>query len=104
MKLHLTPRRAALAGIAAVGILVAVGVIVVPALATPPSGVATTMFGVGRFDDIDAKTKTDIDPGTPTDFWQARIKTKGARISMSWRTRSRRAGRSAGTAIPGRAW
>jgi len=46
-------------------------------LATPPSGVTPTVFGVGRFDDIDATTKTDIDPGAPTDFWQARINTKG---------------------------
>jgi quercetin dioxygenase-like cupin family protein len=48
------------------------------ALATPPSGVTTTVFGIGHFDDIDATTKTDIDSGNPTDFWQARIKTKGA--------------------------
>jgi quercetin dioxygenase-like cupin family protein len=48
------------------------------ALATPPSGVTTTVFGVGRFADIDATTKTDVDSGTATNFWQARIKTKGA--------------------------
>ena len=47
-------------------------------LATNPSGVTTTTFAIGRFDDIDATTKTDIDPGNPTDFWQTRIKTKGA--------------------------
>lgn len=47
-------------------------------LATPPSGVSTTVFGVGRFDDIDATTKTDINSGARTDFWQARIDTKGA--------------------------
>jgi quercetin dioxygenase-like cupin family protein len=47
------------------------------ALATPPSGVSTTVFGVGRFANIDATTKTDIDSGTPTDFWQGRINTKG---------------------------
>jgi len=34
-----------------------------------------TIFAVGR--EIDAKSKTDIDPSTRTDFWQARIKTKG---------------------------
>src|SRR5207237_9203362 len=44
---------------------------------TPPSGVTTTIFGIGRFDDINARTKTDIDSGARTDFWQARIDTKG---------------------------
>lgn len=48
------------------------------AVATPASGVTTTVFGVGRFDDIDSTTKTDIDPGHRKDFWQARINTKGA--------------------------
>jgi quercetin dioxygenase-like cupin family protein len=47
-------------------------------LATNPSGVTTTTFGVGRFDDIDAATKTDVNSGHATDFWQARINTKGA--------------------------
>jgi quercetin dioxygenase-like cupin family protein len=46
-------------------------------LATPPVGVTTTTIGIGRFDDIDATTKTDIDSGNRTDFWQARINTKG---------------------------
>ena len=31
--------------------------------ATPGNGVTSTLFAVGRFDDIDAKTLTDIDPG-----------------------------------------
>ena len=50
------------------------------ALATPPTpapGVVTTTFGVGRFDSIDSLTKTDVDPGRRTNFWKARIKTKG---------------------------
>jgi quercetin dioxygenase-like cupin family protein len=47
-------------------------------LATNPSGVTTTTFGVGRFDNIDATTKTDINPGAATDFWKSRINTKGA--------------------------
>jgi quercetin dioxygenase-like cupin family protein len=46
--------------------------------ATPGNGVTSTLFAVGRFDDIDAKTLTDIDPTADTDYWQARIKTKGA--------------------------
>jgi quercetin dioxygenase-like cupin family protein len=48
------------------------------ALATNPSGVTTLTFGVGRLDDINAATKTDIDPGTRTNFWQSRINTKGS--------------------------
>ena len=51
------------------------------ALATPPTpapGVVTTTFGVGRFDSIDSLTKTDVDPGRRTNFWKARLKTKGA--------------------------
>jgi quercetin dioxygenase-like cupin family protein len=47
------------------------------ALATPGSGVTTSIIAVGRFDDIDATAKTDIDSNTRTDFWQARINTKG---------------------------
>jgi quercetin dioxygenase-like cupin family protein len=47
-------------------------------LATNPSGVTTTTFGVGRFDNIDLTTKTDVDAGAATDFWQARINTKGS--------------------------
>ena len=54
------------------------GVYVSGALATMPSGVTTAMFGVARFDNIDLTTKTDVDPGAATDFWQARLDTKGA--------------------------
>ena len=46
--------------------------------ATPGNGVTSTLFAVGRFDDIDAKALTDIDPTADTDFWQARINTKGS--------------------------
>jgi len=60
--------------VAAVGAAVYGGTV----LATNPSGVTTTTFGVGRFDDIDATTKTDVNPGHATDFWQARINTKGS--------------------------
>jgi quercetin dioxygenase-like cupin family protein len=73
MKAH--PSRI-LAAIAAVGVLVAAALIVLPARATPPSGVTTTMIGLGHFTEIDTKAKTDINPGTPTQFWTARIKTK----------------------------
>ena len=52
-------------------------------LATPPSGVTTTVFGVGRFADIDAMTKTDVDSGTRTDFSGSGL---GADSSLSCRT------------------
>ena len=66
-----------LAAIAAVGALVATALVVVPALATPPSPeVITTPIGMGRFTNIDTNVKTDIDPGPAIEFWRARIKTK----------------------------
>jgi quercetin dioxygenase-like cupin family protein len=40
------------------------------ALATPPSGVTPTLLAKGRFDVIDAKTKTG--------HWKARIRTNGS--------------------------
>ena len=46
--------------------------------ATPGSGVVSTLFAVGQFDDIDTTTLTDTDPTGSTNFWQARIKTKGS--------------------------
>ena len=65
-----------LAAIVAVGALGAAALLTVPAVATPPSPeVITTPIGMGRFADIDAKVKTDIDPGPATEFWRARIKT-----------------------------
>jgi quercetin dioxygenase-like cupin family protein len=48
------------------------------ALATDPVGVTTLPYAVGHFDSIDSTTKTDLNPGAATDFWQARINTKGA--------------------------
>jgi quercetin dioxygenase-like cupin family protein len=47
--------------------------------ATPGLGVVSTVFGVGQFDGINARTLTDVDADPDvTDFWQARITTKGA--------------------------
>jgi quercetin dioxygenase-like cupin family protein len=66
----------AVAAIAAIGALVAAALLMLPAQATPPSGVTTTIFGVGRFGEIDATAKTDINPGPATEFWKSRIKTK----------------------------
>ena len=59
-------------------VLVGAAVYAGTVLATTPRGVTTTTFGVGRFDNIDSTTKTDINSGAATDFWQARINTKGA--------------------------
>jgi quercetin dioxygenase-like cupin family protein len=74
---HHHKRTLVVTGLAAVA-LVVTALFVVPALATPPSLVTTATFGVARFDNIDSTTKTDINSGAATDFWQARIKTKGA--------------------------
>lgn len=57
------------------GLLVAYGSV---ALATPPSGVTTEPIAKGRFGDIYVKARTDVDPDTRTDFWQALINTKGS--------------------------
>jgi quercetin dioxygenase-like cupin family protein len=70
--------RMAAASAAAAALIATALLVVVPALATAPRGVTTTTFGVGRFGAIDTTTKTDTDPGAANDFWQARIKTKGA--------------------------
>jgi quercetin dioxygenase-like cupin family protein len=72
MKVH---RARILTAVGAVGALVVAAVLILPAQATPPSGVTTSIIGVGRFARIDAKAKTDVNPGTPTAFWKARIKT-----------------------------
>ena len=65
-------RRRVLTGsvIASVGALVVAALIVVPALATPPSGVnVTPLAPVGHFDEINATAKFDD--------WKAKIETKG---------------------------
>ena len=67
MKVH---RRRTLTAIAAVGALIGAALIVVPALATPPSGVITTPIATGRFGAIDTQIKTGA--------WKAKLKTKGA--------------------------
>ena len=73
MKVH---RARILTAVGAVGALVVAAVLTLPAQATPPDKVTTTLIGLGRFTTIDAKAKTDVNPGTPTQFWTARIKTK----------------------------
>jgi len=57
-------------GIATIAALIFTGTLIVPAVATPPAGVTTTILGVGRFEDIDTRMKNDE--------WKATIVTKGA--------------------------
>ena len=68
MKNHRTRGLVAI-GIATVAALIVTGTLIVPALATPPSGVTTTVIGVGRFEVIDTKMKNDA--------WRGEIATKG---------------------------
>jgi quercetin dioxygenase-like cupin family protein len=64
------PRWRILTAIAAVGALVGAALIILPAQATPPSGVTTTPIATGRFDAIDTKVKTGA--------WKAKLQTNGA--------------------------
>ena len=93
MKVH---RRRTLMAIVAVGALIGAALIVVPALATPPSGVTTTPIATGRFDAIDTRSRPV--PGKPSS------RQREHPTSMYYRTRSHRAGPSAGTATPAPAW
>jgi hypothetical protein len=67
-------------GAAVVAIIAATALLVVPALATPVSGVSNPPWSpvIGRFNGIHTAAKTDIDPGPQKDFWRARINVKGA--------------------------
>jgi quercetin dioxygenase-like cupin family protein len=63
-------KRFVAAGIATVGALIATALVVVPALATPPSGASVTPLApVAQFDEIKANAKIGD--------WKAMIKTKG---------------------------
>jgi quercetin dioxygenase-like cupin family protein len=68
-------RRIAIAAVVAVLTTIAVAGFV---QATPGSGVVSTVFGVGQFGKIDARTRTDVDPDPRhRDIWRARIITNG---------------------------
>jgi len=61
--------------------LVVVGVFGGVALATPPSGITNPPWSpvIGRFDNgIEARAKTDVDPGPATHWWKIEISAKGA--------------------------
>jgi hypothetical protein len=104
MNRHRTPILTAIAAIAAVGVLVATALIVVPARATEPSGVTTTMIGVGRSGRSTPRPRRTSIPAPVPIPGRPGSRPREARISMSWRTRSHRAGPSVGTAIPAPAW
>jgi hypothetical protein len=66
---------------AAALLLVGVGVYGGVAVATPSQGVSNPSWSpvLGRFEGgIDARTKTDVDPGTATDYWKFDLDAKGA--------------------------
>jgi quercetin dioxygenase-like cupin family protein len=65
-------RRRILAAIAAVGALVAAALIVLPARATPSTGVTTTILAKSLFDQIHVNAHTNI-----PDPWNAKLKTHG---------------------------
>jgi len=48
------------------------------ASATNPQGVTTLIYGVARFDGIDAAARTDVNTEGAQGVWKASIKTKGA--------------------------
>ena len=75
--IHRPPLRRALLLIAPALVIIA-ALTPVPARATPQSGVTSVTIASGTFPDIDVYAKTDINPGPATDFWKARIDTKGA--------------------------
>ena len=52
--------------------------VILPARATPQSGVSSVTIAHGTFDEIDVFAKTDLDLGNRTDYWKAMINTKGA--------------------------
>jgi quercetin dioxygenase-like cupin family protein len=72
MNRHRTPILATIAAIAAVGALVAAALVVVPARATPSSGVTTTILTKSLFDEIHVKARAHT-----ADRWKAQLKTHG---------------------------
>ena len=72
MNRHRTPILATIAAIATVGALVAAALIVVPARATPSSGVTTTILTKSLFDAIHVKARAHT-----ADRWKVQLKTHG---------------------------
>jgi quercetin dioxygenase-like cupin family protein len=72
MQRHRRRILATIAGIATVGALIAAALIVVPARATPSTGVTTTILAKSLFDDIHVKAHTRL-----PERWKAQLKTHG---------------------------
>jgi quercetin dioxygenase-like cupin family protein len=72
MERHRKRILAAIAAIATIGALVAAAVIVVPARATPSSGVTTAVLGKSLFDEIHVSAHAHT-----ADRWKAKLKTHG---------------------------
>jgi hypothetical protein len=70
MKRHRTRILAAITGIATIGALVGSALIVLPARATPSTGLTATILAKSLFDEINVKAHPH-----PADFWKAKIKT-----------------------------
>jgi hypothetical protein len=79
MTRHRTRARAVRA-LALIAVGAATALSVVPAFATPPSGVTNPPWSpvIGRFNDIHTTVQTDVEPGPANDFWRARIDVRGA--------------------------
>jgi hypothetical protein len=79
MSRHRT-RPLAVRALALIAVGAATALVVVPALATPPSGVTNPSWSpvTGHFNGIHTRVKTDVDPGPAKDFWRARINVRGA--------------------------
>jgi len=63
---------------AALAVLAVATLAILPAGATPQSGVTSVTLAQGAFDEIDVFAKTDLDLGNRTAYWKAMINTKGA--------------------------
>jgi quercetin dioxygenase-like cupin family protein len=77
---HISKRRMKFGMVSAIALALvgATVAIILPARATPQSGVSSVTLAHGSFDEIDIFAKTDLDPGNRTDYWKAMINTKGA--------------------------
>ena len=77
MKTKLTKLPSAVSS-AALALLAVATLAILPAGATPQSGVSSLTIAQGAFDEVDVFAKTDLNPDNPRDYWKAMINTKGA--------------------------
>ena len=76
-KMTMSKRKLQMVSAIALALVGVATLIILPARATPQSGVSSVTIAHGTFDEIDVFAKTDIDPANPTDYWKAMINTKG---------------------------